>query len=85
MYMKNDYCVEEKRDHQYLALIINSSIAYHKNIKKIKSQSKWSLVLITRYVSFLAFLTQSQTALSHTPWSQGHVTSSSQRFESQIF
>ena len=32
MYMKNDYCVEEKCDHQYLDLIINSSIAYHKNI-----------------------------------------------------
>ena len=34
MYMKNDYCVEEKCDHQYLDLIINSSIAYHENIKK---------------------------------------------------
>lgn len=31
MYMKNDYCVKEKRDGQYLDLI---SIAYHKNIQK---------------------------------------------------
>lgn len=33
MYMKNDYCVEEKYDCQYLALIVNSSFVYYKNIK----------------------------------------------------